>query len=230
MDPSRILEYYAAVAPFYEAEMAIRDDLPGWRAVVRRAGARRVLDLGCGGGRLSRALHDADVVGVDVQTALAASQPRFALVRGDLRALPFAAGSFDLAVAANDPFAHLLGDEERREAVAEALRVAPRVVIDGLALLPSDRTRAREGWLERRTALPDGSVRSERWRALDDDVYSVTYRYSRGSTLLAEAATDVRAWRADEPALAAFDVTLRGSLDGDPYDPEHSGFVIEIGG
>ncbi|MDP9266531.1 MAG: class I SAM-dependent methyltransferase [Chloroflexota bacterium] len=225
---ARIEAYYTAVAPFYEAETAIRRDIPGWIALVRRVGPRRVLDLGCGGGRLAPALAGTEAVGVDLHTALARGQPPFAFVGGDLRALPFATGSFDLAVAANDPYAHLLGDDERRQSIAEALRVARRVVIDGLALPPPDRTRAREGELERRSILPGGVVREERWRWRGDDAYRVTYRYLRGATMLAEATTDVRAWRVDEPALAAFDVTLSGTLAGGVYDPDGAGFVIEV--
>lgn len=226
----RIAAYYAAVAPFYEAEMAIRGDVAGWKALVRRVGARRVVDLGCGGGRLARGLGGADVVGIDLQSVLAASQLPFAFAVGDLRRLPFMASAFDLAVAANDPYAHLLADDERRQAIAEALRVASRVVIDGLALSPSDRQLAGVGELERRSELPGDITRTEHWRAVAEDVYRVTYRYWRGPSVLAEATTDVRAWRVDEPALAAFDVTLSGSLGGDGYDPGRAGFVIDIGG
>ena len=70
---------------------------------------RRTLDLGCGEGRLARDLSAVGhrVVGVDASpTALrlaAESDPDGTYVRADAAALPFDAGSFDLAVAFNSP-------------------------------------------------------------------------------------------------------------------------------
>src|SRR5260221_458459 len=82
--------YYAAVAPFYDDEMAARTDIPLWRDLVARMSARSVLDLGTGGGRVARALADrAEVIGIDLLTALIPREPGFEFVQADLRELPF---------------------------------------------------------------------------------------------------------------------------------------------
>jgi len=223
--------YYATVAPFYEREMALRTDLASWCDLVERTAVRSVLDLGCGNGRLARALAGrAEVIGVDVLTALLPSEPGFRFVHADMRDLPFGAGRFDLAIAANDPFAHLLADGERVRALDEAGRVARRVVVDALCVTVADDARARANGLVREAILPDGIQRHERWSAVDAHRYRTTYRYLRGEALLAEATTEVRAWSRDEPALQGREARLYGGLDGRPHDPEGSGLVISIGG
>jgi ubiquinone/menaquinone biosynthesis C-methylase UbiE len=104
-------------APFYDWENAQtlgRRDVPFWRRV---AGAAKgpVLELGCGTGRVTRPLARAgiEVVGIDRSAPMLAramaksitklpdyqvtNSPR--LVRGDIRALPFAARSFSMVLA-----------------------------------------------------------------------------------------------------------------------------------
>jgi SAM-dependent methyltransferase len=226
-----LVQYYATVAPFYEREMALRTDLPAWCDLVSRTAARSVLDLGCGYGRLSRALAGrTEVIGIDVLPTLVPADPGFEFVRADMRDLPFPADRFDLAIAANDPFAHLLNDRDRGRALDEAGRVARRVVIDGLSLTPVDDARARTSALMRQAVLPDGIRRQEIWSAVGAHRYRTTYRYLRGETVLAEATTDVHAWSRDEPALRGRDARLYGGLDGRAHDPEGSALVISIGG
>ena len=223
--------YYGSVAPFYAAEMALRDDIPRWVRLTELASARTVIDLGCGNGRVARALAARiEVTGVDLLTTLGPHEGGFTFVQADLRDLPFADGRFDLAIAANDPFAHLLEDADRTQALNEASRVASRVVIDGLALTPADDAQARTGALVRGARLPDGTLRHETWRALGGDRYRTTYRYLREQTVVGEATTTVRAWWRDEAALRGRDVHIAGGLDGRPYDSDKSGFVITIGG
>jgi SAM-dependent methyltransferase len=97
-------------------------------AAVR--GSERVLDLGCGTGRLTACLQAATVVGIDrARGMLGQARLRgLMLVRGDVQALPFAAASFDAAVSTDSVFAGL--DWER--AFGECARVlrggAPLVV------------------------------------------------------------------------------------------------------
>ncbi len=222
--------YYGTIAPFYDDEMSIRDDLPGWRDVVGRCDPTTTLDLGCGSGRVGRALAPRTVVGVDLLTALLPIDRAFSFVQGDLRALPFGASTFDLALAANDPFAHLVTDGDRVRALDEAIRVAKRTVIDGLSLTAADHAHASAGGCIRTAVLSGGIVRHETWRAIGGPRYRVTYRYVRGDRIVAQATNDVRAWRADEPALRGRDARIAGDLDGRAYDPDAHGFVIAIGG
>jgi ubiquinone/menaquinone biosynthesis C-methylase UbiE len=85
---------------------------PAHRAVLERCARfvptpRRMLDLGCGTGRLlsvaARTFPDAVLVGVDVSagmlTVASTVGRRLALVRAVAEALPFASGSFDLVTA-----------------------------------------------------------------------------------------------------------------------------------
>src|SRR3954465_5597628 len=106
-------------APFYDWENARtlgRKDVPFWRQVARKAKGP-VLELGCGTGRISLPLARAgvSVVGIDRSarmleraarrlTALGRRQAgrrrrRLRLVRGDIRALPFAAAGFNMVLA-----------------------------------------------------------------------------------------------------------------------------------
>lgn len=222
--------YYRLIAPFYEAEMSIRDDVPGWRDLIDRHDPATILDLGSGGGRIAQALAPRRVVGVDILTGLLREDRPFAFVQGDLRALPFGDSTFDLALAADDPFAHLLTDDERARAIDEATRVARHVVIDGLSLTAADQARASAEGCIRTAILPGGIVRHETWRAIGGPRYRVTYRYIRGDRIAAEATSDVRAWRPDDPSLRGRGARICGGLDGRAYDPDARGFVIVIGG
>src|SRR5438105_11500574 len=212
--PSSLVDYYSTVAPFYQSEMAIRGDIPLWQGVIARTGTRSVLDLGCGDGRVARALRDVEVVGIDLLTTLLPPEPGFEFVQADMRDLPFPEHRFDLAIAANDPFAHLLEDDDRAGSLDEALRVAGRIVIDGLAITAIDDARSEATGLVREAILPGGVTRHETWHGLGGHRYRTTYRYLRDGTILGEATADVRAWSRDEPALRGRWARLFGGPDG----------------
>ena len=109
-----------------------------WVAVARKLIAlyglkpgMRVLDVGCAKGFLVKDLREAlpglEVWGIDVSDyALRNCQPDAAgrLLRASCAALPFADGSFDLALAINT--VHNLEPAGCRRAIAELQRVAPR--------------------------------------------------------------------------------------------------------
>src|SRR6476646_3848337 len=104
-------------APFYDWENARtlgRRDVPFWRRVALQAKGR-VLELGCGTGRVTLPLAKAGVpiVGVDrsepmlvrLRSRLRSPATRanfgvasLATVRSDIRALPFVSGSFSMAI------------------------------------------------------------------------------------------------------------------------------------
>jgi SAM-dependent methyltransferase len=85
-------------------------DAPQHRAAE---GARRVLELGCGTGRLLAKIHAPVRVGVDISPAMLARarQRGLAVVAADAEALPFADGSFDAILAPRGLFRYL--DYER---------------------------------------------------------------------------------------------------------------------
>jgi malonyl-CoA O-methyltransferase len=97
-------------------------DAPQHRAAQ---GARRVLELGCGTGRLLARIHAPVRVGVDIAPAMLAQARRrgLAVVHADAHALPFAAGSFDAILAPRGVFRYL--DYER------AFRECARVLAPG---------------------------------------------------------------------------------------------------
>jgi len=89
------------------------------------AGARRIIDIGCGDGQISRvaAATGCDVVGVDpTWSCIATAQERAggpAFARAAAAALPFADSSFDVAVACL-VFEHI---DDVDDAIAEVARV-----------------------------------------------------------------------------------------------------------
>jgi SAM-dependent methyltransferase len=97
-------------APFYDWENARtlgRRDIGFWTRVAERAGGR-VLELGCGTGRISKPIAAAGValVGIDRSAEMLARlrtparlKPRAPFVRGDIRSLPFADGTFAAVIA-----------------------------------------------------------------------------------------------------------------------------------
>ena len=143
------------LAEIYDLEHdAVVEDLPFYRELTRRAG-RRVLDLGCGSGRLLSALQaggalrilgidgssallrraDARIAG-DAMLAAAARDGRIALLRGDVRALATLniKERFDLALAVG-VLPHLDGPEDVLRllgGVRSLLAAGGRFVIDDL--------------------------------------------------------------------------------------------------
>lgn len=134
-------------------------------------GSERVLDAGCGRGTLARVLapHVAEVVGVDQdESALASARDgapaNVTFVAGDVTALPFAYGAFDIAVCRG-----VLHHVRRPELVVSELARVTRpggvvlVVdrlgdVDPLVAIEVDRY-WRESHPGHQRFLPDGDVR-----------------------------------------------------------------------
>jgi SAM-dependent methyltransferase len=164
----------------YHALYPHRDEEDARRAValIRRVVAwnpdDRILDLACGPGRHAAELErlgegesggsgGGHVVGFDLSWAMlrrAQKRTGAALVRGDMRALPFRTGSFALAVNLFTSFGYFLDDEEHRrvvQQVAAALAPGGHFVLDYLnaeqvrrALQRSAQAQRRPGNGERR--------------------------------------------------------------------------------
>ena len=124
-------------APFYDWENARtlgRRDVPFWRTVALASGGR-VLELGCGTGRIARPLGLAGVrlIGIDrSDPMLARARQRVVrarlggqvgLVRGDIRDLPFPSSAFAMVMAPYGVLQSLLRERDLAATLAEVHRV-----------------------------------------------------------------------------------------------------------
>jgi ubiquinone/menaquinone biosynthesis C-methylase UbiE len=123
-------------APFYDWENARtlgRRDVPFWRNLASQAGGR-VLELGCGTGRISIPLGRAGVslTGIDRSAAMLAYarrrvrrtqlRRRVGLVQGDIRHLPFR-DHFALVIAPYGILQSLLQERDLKTTLEEVYRV-----------------------------------------------------------------------------------------------------------
>ena len=141
-------------APFYDWENARtlgRRDVPFWRRVASHASGP-VLELGCGTGRISVPLARAgvDIVGIDRSAPmLARARDRFIrltssgdasrtlrLVRGDIRALPFATAMVSMVIAPYGVLQSLTRARDLSAALLAVARVLPPGGVFGLDLVP----------------------------------------------------------------------------------------------
>src|SRR5262245_3110230 len=133
-------------APFYDWENARtlgRRDVAFWTDVAKRARGR-VLELGCGTGRITRPLARAgvEVVGVDRSEEMLAHAARQltpsqanTLVRGDIRLLPFRARSFAMVLAPYGILQSLTKPRDLVDALAAVARVLERGGLFGIDLV-----------------------------------------------------------------------------------------------
>jgi demethylmenaquinone methyltransferase/2-methoxy-6-polyprenyl-1,4-benzoquinol methylase len=144
-----VKEYYDARAPEYDEwylgiGVFAERDRPGWDAAVRDlegdlAGLppANTLDVACGTGYLTRHLRG-EVTALDQSERMlevaARRLPYATLVQGDALALPFPDDSFDRVVTAH--FYGHLHERERKRFVADALRVAPVLIVVDSAIRP----------------------------------------------------------------------------------------------
>ena len=142
-------------APFYDWENARtlgRRDVAFWTQVSSSVHGR-VLELGCGTGRITvpLAVANVPVVGIDRSVSMlerlsqrAARRrlrhqrvtPGLQAVRGDIRTLPFRSASFDAVIAPYGVLQSLLRDRDLQATLDAAVRVLRRGGLFGLDLVP----------------------------------------------------------------------------------------------
>ncbi|MFI5177897.1 MAG: class I SAM-dependent methyltransferase [Vicinamibacterales bacterium] len=190
-------------APFYDWENARtvgRRDLAFWRDVVTRE-RQSVLELGCGTGRVLVPIARTGVVvtGIDQSApmlryarARARRLPagrRPAIVRGDIRALPFPRASFGVVIAPYGLLQSLIHDRDFARTLGEAARVLRRGGLLGVDLVPElsrwdeyDRSvRLRGRRRSGATVTLTEAVRQDRRRGLT--IFDETFTERRGSTV-----------------------------------------------
>lgn len=201
---SDVQRYYHTVAPFIAAELANRGDAPMWRDIGQRHRRGRILEIGCGGGRVTALLAEAgaEVVGIDLSPELLAcarrARVKASLVLADVRDLALRA-QFDAIIAADDPFSHLTRSADRDRALTcIAAHLAPGgiFVLDALWFPPGQANKIEA----RDVTLDGGSIHvTERWRCnRRTHVCATEYDYDRGSGALTRARFDARYWTAAE--------------------------------
>ena len=242
-------------APFYDWENARtlgRRDVPFWRTLAASAGGR-VLELGCGTGRISLPLGRAGVplVGIDRSGAMLARARqrvrrarlahRVRLVRGDIRSLPFVApGPFALVIAPYGILQSLLRERDLAgvlRAVNAALEPGGTFGLELVADLPS--------WKEYRKRVSLTGWRRAVGGAHVTLVESVRQDPSRRLTIFDQEFTERRGSRSrvrrfsltfrtlTVPQMrrrlekAGFEITaLLGDYRGGPWDPRADVWMI----
>jgi len=199
---SEVRAYYRRIAPYLDLELADRGDRGFWEWAASEPAGCRVLELGAGTGRATRFLARgaARVFACDLSPELIAiARERLGglknvrLFVADMRRLCLAA-RFDLVVAVDDPFAHLLLDGERDRALrAAATHLAPggRLVLDAAWFSPHRRELA---------SRPEGLV-SERFRGGGAGQLRVREEVRCDAGRICQSRIEYR--RGDEPPVAA---------------------------
>ena len=162
-------EEYHALYPHRDEEDA-RRAVTLIREVVAWEPGAWILDLGCGPGRHAAELarSGARVVGFDLSRAMlrrAHERNNAALVRGDMRALPFQNGSFALAVNLFTSFGYFLDDAEHARVVrqvVEALAPGGYFVLDYLNAEQVRRTPTRTEQVGGRDVLVTRRIDADR--------------------------------------------------------------------
>jgi ubiquinone/menaquinone biosynthesis C-methylase UbiE len=232
----------AALVMVYDAEFGWSRDDEFFASVVNEVPASRVLDLGCGTGRLALALAAAghQVTGVDPARAsleAARAKPgaaRVTWIEGTSEVLPSA--SFDTAVMTSHVAQYFITDQQW----AKALTDLKRALVPGGRLVFDTRDPRARGWEQwgeqysrRDLPLPDG-----RTVTITPEVTSVSggvvgssarYAFSDGSELV--STEDLRFRTEDElrSSLAAARFTIQqiyGSWDRGPIGSPDGEFLI----
>ena len=233
---SAVRAYYRRVLPFYDLELADRGDEELWTWAASTPMGCRVLELGAGSGRATAFLARSAgwVVALDLAPEMiAAARKRLAgaanvaLAVADMREAELRS-RFDLVVAVDDPFVHLVEDEDRQRAVATVARhLAPkgRFILDA-AWFPPDRrqTAGGETGLVQEHLGEDGLEIRETWHCDPRArLCTASYAYSRQGETVERASFPARLWSREELEHRAAAAGLRvshlwGGYDRRPWD------------
>lgn len=234
-DLERLRAYYTATLPYYDLSLNDRGDLPFWAAMAERWRSKRILELGCGTGRVTPVLcARASTTAVDAVIEMLPSAIRRApaahFVVADLRELAFAS-AFDLVVLADDPMAHLTSSRERMtvmKSIADHLAPKGRLVLEGLYRAPG-----KAPLVPSRDVVRDGETLftiDESWEpAGERALWKATYRY-RTELAITEVASILRSWTPEEvgrlPECGLQVDALWGDFDERPFSPTAPRMVI----
>jgi SAM-dependent methyltransferase len=204
-------------------------------AVTRWLGPERphaVLDLACGAGRHTEALRGRGLraLGVDLSLTLLASRPDLPRVRGDMRCLPFVAGSFDWVLNFFTSFGYFESERENfrvLEEIVRLLRPGGRFLID---FLNRDRVLAE---LAPADTIDEAGRRIEIQRWYDPVSCRINKRITvrpRGGPARTYLES-VRAYSKDEVTIglswAGLEVTdLYGNFAGDPFQSDSERLIL----
>jgi len=233
---AEVRAYYRRVLPYYDLELADRGDDELWTWAASAPAGCRVLELGAGSGRATVFLARAAgfVVGLDLSPEMIAVARRrlagasnVALVVADMREIDLRI-PFDLVAAVDDPFVHLVEDEDRQRAFDTAARhLAPggRFILDAAWFSPNQRHAAGgEDGLVQEHSGQGGLEFRETWHCDPRArLCTASYAYSRKGEMVERASFPARLWSREElehRALAAgLQVThLWGDYDRRPWD------------
>ncbi len=236
--------YYHRVLPFLDQELAGRGDAELWSWAAATPAGCRVLELGAGTGRATSFLvrTAGRVVALDLAPELiAVARRRLAraanvvLLVADMREVAFRC-EFDLAAVVDDPFVHLIRDEDRDRAfgvVARHLVPGGRFLLDAAWFSPEQRRAAAlpEGLVLEHTGRGALSVR-EIWRCdAETRVCTACFEYHLRDRTVERVSFPARLWSTDEleerTGAAGLRVThLWGDFDRRPWNRQTSPRLI----
>jgi SAM-dependent methyltransferase len=228
--------YYRRVLPFYDLELADRGDDELWTWAAGAPAGCRVLELGAGSGRATAffARSAGFVMGLDLSPEMIAVARRrlagvsnVALVVADMREIELRV-RFDLVAAVDDPFVHLVEDDDRQRTFATAARhLAPggRFILDAAWFSPDQRQAAGgEGGLIQEHSGQGGLEVRETWHCDPRArLCTASYAYSRQGEMVERASFPARLWSGEElehrALVAGLQVThLWGDYDRRPWN------------
>jgi SAM-dependent methyltransferase len=230
--------YYAtaALAAHYDADTGERPDFAFYLGLAAKLGSNRVIDIGCGTGRLASrlAVTGVEVIGLDPQPtmlALARQQPNAPAVRwleGTADTLP--ADWADLVLMTGHVAQYFLDDEAWRHVLFEA----HRALRSGGHLAFEIRNDAAEAW---RNWATDGPARTsagtlENEIRRDGDLVTSTGHWVQGERTWTTSETlRFPSWSAVTGGLAATGFTISrlwGDFEGSPLRADSPEWILLV--